>query len=358
MKIGILTITNGQNYGNRLQNYALQQELKKLGHEVDTVRNVTARRDDLTLKNRVGDYLRIILNRNTKMKAIRVRNFNRFNKRFISFSKYKIEKNNVPAELNAQYDYFVCGSDQVWNPNFDFNSDLDYAAFADQKKRISYAASFGVAELEKSQEAHIAPLLKQMRHIAVREQAGANLVYEMTGECPQVVPDPTFFLAAEEWKKVMKKPEWMQSDKFILTYYLGEKVEAISEDIEKTAKENNCKVINLYSEFAMNDQDSYTADPSEFLWLINNCSLFYTDSFHGMALSIILKKLFVCCNRIDKDKSMSSRIDQLLSVFALEDRKFTNMTDENKFKCDYTGMDKIIKSEQEKGKQYLERALR
>ena len=38
MKIGIVTITLGQNYGNRLQNYAVQQVLKKRNYKVRTFR--------------------------------------------------------------------------------------------------------------------------------------------------------------------------------------------------------------------------------------------------------------------------------------------------------------------------------
>lgn len=357
MRIGILTITNGQNYGNRLQNYALQYAIKSFGHEVETIRNVTSRRDDLAYKNIVGDWLRIKLNRSNKMKAIRIKKFNSFNKEFVKFSKFKVSKDSVPVLLKDSYDFFVCGSDQVWNPNFDFNSDLDYAVFADKNKRVSYAASFGVAELEKEQEAHIAPLLKEMKCIAVREQAGADLVEKMTGTKPEVVPDPTFFLSDSDWRKVMKKPSWIKKDKFILTYYLGQKIEAINEDIQRVARQNDCDVIDLYSEFEMNDNASYTADPAEFLWLIDHAQMFYTDSFHGMALSIILKKLFICCNRVDKDKSMSSRIDQLLSTFHLENRQFLNVTDENRLVCNYAGADEIISGERKKGLAYLEKAL-
>jgi len=39
-KIGIITINDNNNYGNRLQNYALQEMLKKLTqYDVVTVRN-------------------------------------------------------------------------------------------------------------------------------------------------------------------------------------------------------------------------------------------------------------------------------------------------------------------------------
>ena len=43
MKIAILTITDGQNYGNRLQNYALQTVLESLGNDVETIKRRTFR---------------------------------------------------------------------------------------------------------------------------------------------------------------------------------------------------------------------------------------------------------------------------------------------------------------------------
>ena len=38
-KIGIVTIVDYNNYGNRLQNYATQQVLKKFGYEAVTLKN-------------------------------------------------------------------------------------------------------------------------------------------------------------------------------------------------------------------------------------------------------------------------------------------------------------------------------
>lgn len=38
-KVAIVTLTGYFNYGNRLQNYALQASIEKLGFEVDTIVN-------------------------------------------------------------------------------------------------------------------------------------------------------------------------------------------------------------------------------------------------------------------------------------------------------------------------------
>ena len=39
-KVGILTINDDNNYGNRLQNYATQEVLKRKGLEVETIKNL------------------------------------------------------------------------------------------------------------------------------------------------------------------------------------------------------------------------------------------------------------------------------------------------------------------------------
>lgn len=39
MRVGVLTINGNNNYGNRLQNYAVQEVLKSLGCDVQTVVN-------------------------------------------------------------------------------------------------------------------------------------------------------------------------------------------------------------------------------------------------------------------------------------------------------------------------------
>lgn len=38
-KVGIITIIDYNNYGNRLQNYATQEVIKHLGFEVETIIN-------------------------------------------------------------------------------------------------------------------------------------------------------------------------------------------------------------------------------------------------------------------------------------------------------------------------------
>ena len=121
MKLAILTITDGQNYGNRLQNYALQEVLRDLGHDVTTIRRRTfhdrtpAQRSVQGAKNLVKSMLGRDYEAPT---AARRRAFDAFNRRCLTFSDPVLHDNLAPPELAGQYDRFIVGSDQVWNAQF------------------------------------------------------------------------------------------------------------------------------------------------------------------------------------------------------------------------------------------------
>ena len=81
--------------------------------------------------------------------------------------------------ISSEYDYFITGSDQVWNPYFNCTED-EFLTFAPKQKRISYAASIGVSEIPDDKKDQFKKWLNGMNYISVREQAGADIVYELT----------------------------------------------------------------------------------------------------------------------------------------------------------------------------------
>jgi len=46
-----------------------------------------------------------------------------------------------------EFDFFVTGSDQVWNPFYFEKLDIFFLTFAKKKRRISYAPSMSVDKL-------------------------------------------------------------------------------------------------------------------------------------------------------------------------------------------------------------------
>ena len=58
-----------------------------------------------------------------------------------------------------------------------------------------------------------------MRHISVREDAGARIVKELTGREVPVLIDPVMMLDREEWLAVAEKPRVDLSKPYVLKYY-------------------------------------------------------------------------------------------------------------------------------------------
>ena len=191
--------------------------------------------------------------------------------------------------MNDRYDFFIVGSDQVWNPHWVNSSDV-FLEFANSDKRIAYSASFGIGELPKDKEAGFKKGLEGMKHISVRENAGAEIVKKLTGREVPVLLDPTLTLTKDQWDKIVSRPAWYRDEKYILVFFLSKLPELARVEIERIAKENNFKIVELMDETNI---DYYTSTPEEFLYLIKNAGLVYTDSFHCTVFSILFNTAFV-----------------------------------------------------------------
>ena len=351
-KLGIFTLISDDNFGNRLQNYAVQETFKKYDIEVETISNQLGiygiNHMKKIIKNTIKRFMFFV------PKYARLNNFMKFNKKNIKYSKYYIDKDHIPESLSTQYDYYITGSDQVWNPNFSGRSDIDFLTFAPKEKRNAFSASFGISEIPENVRERYKKNLEEMNFISVREDRAKEMIEELTGRKDiEVLVDPTMLLTSEEWDKIAKKPKKLKASKYILNYYLGEMSEERKNIINKIAKENNCEIINL-----MDSNDPlYVSGPSEFLYLIKNAFLVCTDSFHGVVFSIIYNTPFVIFDRKDNNKNMNSRLDTLLNKFNLQYRKFNGKIEKEIFESDYKATLKILESEQDKSKKFIEKII-
>ena len=371
MKIAILTLNTHNNYGNRLQNYALKEILLNYAEVVDTIwfeRNNYIVDEQLGSKKNIIKY---ILNwkgfrTNTKKyyitTCIREYNIKSFSDRYIPI-KYDF---CIKPNLNDEYDYFIIGSDQVWNPNLwnGSNNNRDFFLnFAIKQKRIAYAASFGIDEIPEKEKSLFIEGLKDMNSISVREHAGAKIIKNLIGKEVPVVIDPTMLLSKEHWHSIAKKPNWYNGEKYIITYFLGQasKYKNLDNIIQRLSKEKGLKVYNLLDK---NDFNLYTIKVEEFIYLIENAELVCADSFHATVFSILMNTPFlvVNCNN-NKDNDMSSRLKTLLSLFDFDDRYLTGKRDETLslneiFDVDFSNVESILFEEKKRAIDYLEKALR
>ena len=370
-KAGILTITDGANYGNRLQNYAMQELLSSLDLEAETIRRETPRDKHgiILVKYLVKQYIKRLIGRKNTDFALRERKrkFSEFNRTYIRFSNTCLSNNQAPEDLKNQYDYFICGSDQIWNANFDVvKCDIKnhLAAFAYPCQRISFAASFGTSRIASGFEDIFKNELSKFKAIAVREDAGKKIVDSLTGKNATVVLDPTLLLNKKEWIMIEKKPEYIHGEKYIVTYFLGGRNQRIQSFLQYIAQKENFRIINLEMEFIhdgmIEDRDIFLTAPDEFIWLIHHAECVLTDSFHASAFSVIFKKSFLVYQRIaaEKGNDMSSRIDTLLSKFnLLECRDNIDSPTKLPFKPDYSNVDSQLEIERKKAIDFLKKAL-
>ncbi len=88
-----------------------------------------------------------------------------------------------------------------------------------------------------------------------------------------------------------------------------------------------------------------------------------TDSFHGLAFSVINNKNFYVFYRtkVGSKNSRNSRIDNILNTWGLQKRLVLNDVDVSDFDLnpiDYNRVNQIISKEREKSLKYLKDALR
>lgn len=339
-KVAIVTIES-MNYGNRLQNYALQILLQSIGCEVETFHRETI---DNSIKEKIKRLMQSVL----KTKALKFRQFDRN----IKFSRTVIERDIYPVELSCQYDYFVVGSDQVWNPYYDFVAGKsDFLCFANNSQKISYAASFGVSEIPSTRRTEYGKYLNEFKAISVREKQGKEIVKKLARRDAMVVLDPTLMLTANDWKKVERKSKWKPKNKYIFVYSLGEKNERFKKKIEQLSLKYEVFDIRTIQRSGK----ELSIGPSEFLYLVRNSEMVLTDSFHATVFSVIFHKRFITFNR--NGLNMNSRIESLAEL--LNEKNHIN--EYGDFDCedmiDYEIVDRLLKEEQKKSINFLNRAL-
>ena len=352
--IGIITILDNKNIGNRLQNYATQEFLLDNNFKSTTIRNYGSINGKLKIKL----IARSILKEKDRIKRLK-RNFSfrSFNKN-IQYTKYVLSQKKYNKKINNQFDYIFTGSDQVWNCRFGNFSDIYFLPFVSKEKRIAFSASFGINEIPEDKRDYYKNRLNEMNKISVREERGKEIIEELTGRKDvEVLLDPTMLIETESWENVSKKPKQLdkiEEEKYILNYFLGKLSEERKAEIEMVAKENNCKIINILDK----NDPFYSCGPSEFLYLEKNAFLVCTDSFHSSVFAILFNTPFVVFDREDSTTKMNSRLDTLLKKFNLQDRWFDKKIKDSQMIADYKNVNKILNEERSKAKKFITEALK
>ncbi|EME8072365.1 polysaccharide pyruvyl transferase family protein, partial [Enterococcus faecium] len=333
--------------------------LVKKGYEVQTIKNLF--QSDMPQKrNLVKKAFCAIKNgnleskiKNRKLNRIRTNKFVNFTKKWIYESEDMITSLDQGINIDNDFDFYIIGSDQVWNYTFSRFSELDFVSYSN-KPKISYAASFGVTFVPDKQKNFFIEGLNNIDFISVREEAGKKIVEELSDKKATVVLDPTMLLDKEEWGKLSKESNFDTNFSYVLTYFLGEFTIEYKKYVEKYAKEKKVKIINIGD---ISDRKTWLADPSDFVKLFENAQAVFTDSFHACVFSIIFEKYFEVFERQSTLLSMNSRIDTLLTSLSIEDR-WNRGGDSHKKEINYSEVKKLLEYKKKESMDFLDSALK
>lgn len=317
-QVAIVTLQGFENYGNLLQNYAVQQVWKALGYDpVSLIFNLPPGAEKLK-KSLKSVFLRAsaCFPNPRRASAVRYNAFRRFS--YQAMPKRVVSPSALRSESFARaYAYFSIGSDQVWNPFFHHpaTKHVWLLPFAKREQRVCVSPSFGISRLPEHERERFARGLRGFDRLNVREKDGAMLIHELTGQDAEVIVDPTLALTREEWRSFCQT-DAPQGKNYILLYYLGEYDPQDRAAIERLAKGAGLEIIDLMDQSA----PCFRSIPPDFVRLIADAQAVFTDSFHACVFSIIFNTPFVLFDRKLHDINMGSRGQTLLDTFGLEGR--------------------------------------
>lgn len=357
--IANITFHAAYNFGANLQAYALQEYIKKLDKNISY--NIINYRNNI--QKQMFDYKTM----NSKGKILFINKLKKRQERFekfinenlnITVQEYNTDKSLKNADIN--YDYYISGSDQIWNlyaREFDWNYYLD---FVKNGKKISYAASIGPnnRDISSEQKNKIKSLINQYNWISVREEGTFQFIKELTDKNIETNIDPTLLLEKKDWERLISGK--IYDEPYILYYTLKPSVNR-SLFLKKLGKKMKKKIIvanpSIKYDIIGGFVKKYESGPIEFLNLVKNADLIISSSFHGTVFAIIFNKLFYSLNG-KKDL----RIKTLLKNTKLENRAIDEEDNideiiKNADNINFNTVNNILKQQREKSRQYLIKAL-
>ena len=318
----------GNNYGATLQAVALNKKLNSLGFDTENLDYNDKKRvfRSLSAVGKIKYFLRQKIVVPLLIGGAKKKKFAAFRARYLKRSAQKWNSKEALLKNPPDYDVYISGSDQIWNPDV-IRDDYNYLlAFApDDKKKSAYASSFGKGKLPKSKEEIYRRYLKRFDAIGVREESGRKLVEGLIQKECKTVLDPTLLLSKEEWAELAA--ETTEKEPYVLCYYMpGDEVvcRAIEEIAKRIARERGLKIINLglkeYYSLKRGIDFRAKAGPEDFVGLFLHADYVVTNSFHGTAFSTNFnKQVYVPINAsLDKEKSRHTRMVDYLNLIGLE----------------------------------------
>lgn len=382
--IGLVTCYFHHNYGSMLQAYATEMIMQQMGLPFQTI--ACKAPINYMQENKILYIIKKLMIADWKMRLgkmkierakkenpmfaknweIRNKAFDQFAETFFHVSPYCKNREEL-TKMAENYSAFLVGSDQLWRTDSVEHGYYTLEWVPDHIRKIAYSTSIGVKEVPWFQVEKNKRFMNRFDHIALREQSACDLVYKLTGRKVPVVLDPTLLFTGDQWLEIQQQ-EPLTDGIYIFCYLLGDNPS--QRDFIKQVKEKTgYKIVALQqlddyipSDEGFADEAPYVG-PREFLNYIRNAEFVFTDSFHCSVFSILYKKNFFTFSRFAEGakQSTNTRIDNLLHITGLEDRRMT--TDKTvdgviNYNGSFDGVDARLNAYRKSSMEYLHNALK
>lgn len=326
MRVGILTYHDALSYGARLQALALQECIRRLGHEVSIIDyrgNVhTAMHwyDIFHTRSPWG-----FVNKCNKYRMDRA--FRGFNGKYYHLTKPCATEPELQC-VSAEFDALVVGSDQVWQlRNFSDGSRFDPNYFLSFVKtgvrRISYAASFG-HEFPRTRIAEEIEDLKRFDSLSVREGRAADELSACLGRKVCHVCDPTILWGRDGFDTQLSNEgdAGCRSPSGVFYFSLSPRLQRDGKVIDAVHDLLEEEVVLSSRLLQMSLKGSnFTEGPSQWIEKIRSSRFVITNSFHGTVFSLLYHRPFLFLPWANDGQNV--RIKELLGKLNLSDHIFT-----------------------------------
>ena len=313
------------NFGTFLQAYALQQSIINLGYENHILDDASIPKPKQSVVNTIKGLILKMLpwDPRSSYRALAAAS-----KKSDDLYKLFLQNNLIVDTASAgnqtsadtYYDQYVCGSDQIWCPILEERLNKYYYAGFTKKKRIAYAASFGVKEYPEQYIEEFKELVSDFSAISCREKIGCQFIKQILKRESTYVVDPTLLLTGDDWRKIAS-PRTVK-EKYILCYFLTSNSWYL-EFARSYAEKFGLKLVTFFLRPSSPQEAdvALSAGPSEFISLIDNAELLLTDSFHGSIFATHLSTPFIGFRRFTGSKEgQNNRLTDLYSLMGISER--------------------------------------
>lgn len=359
MKIAIITIHVGSNFGSILQTIATCQILKQAGADPVIINYIP---DRVTYKRYFKEGFQSV---KRLIRRICYFPFFLLDKKIYSGYLTKYVKLSSPIYQGEDFfrkcpsaDIYMTGSDQVWNSihNEGYDGHYYFEGFPEEIRRVAFCSSIGREDFDETEKSRVAEELIKYKAISVREDSAVEILSKLGIESTQII-DPTFLLDRIQWRKFMSQRIVKEPYVLIYTPYNTVDENVIYASAKKLAEKYNLKIVTFSWTFKNDPRANRTvkfASPGDFLSLMYYADFIITNSFHGTAFSINFNKNFW----VFQPNAFSTRIESILRKTGLINRMlFSELTNTNLQEIEYSRVNSIIEQERNFASNFLEKAL-